>query len=69
MVSSFFSSKGGANAEHALFAVEAAVRCEDMAVGIEYQKIAEGLYGDNGTGDRIVLQDSLLEEDLRGFPS
>jgi hypothetical protein len=39
-----------------------------VAVGIKSEEIAEGLDGDNGTRDRIVLRNRFLEKDLQGFP-
>ena len=37
-------------------------------MGIESEQIAEGLYGDYGTGDGILLRNRLLDKDLQGFP-
>ena len=51
MASSFFSSRGGA--EHALVAVKTAVGDENVTVGIESEKIAEGLNSDDGAGGGI----------------
>jgi hypothetical protein len=39
-----------------------------MAVGIEAEKIAEGLNGDDGSRDRILFLYDLLQENLQGFP-
>jgi len=39
-----------------------------VGVGIESEKIAEGLHGDDGAGDGIIFWDRLLEEGLQGFP-
>ena len=63
-----FQSQRRRNTEHALFAIEAAIRDEDVAMRIESKKIAEGLYGDDGSGDRIILWNRFLEKDLQGFP-
>ena len=68
MASSLSNSRGRGDAEHALVAVEAAVRHEDVGVGIESEEIAEGLQGDDGAGDGVVLRDRLLEKDLQRFP-
>ena len=51
-----------------LFAVEAAIGHEDMAVRIKSEKIAEGLDSDDGARNGIVLWDRLLVKDLQGFP-
>ena len=56
------------NAEHASIAIEAAVRNKDVAMGIKSEKIAEGLNGDDGTGHRIVLRNSILINDFQRFP-
>ncbi len=61
-----FQKRG--NAEHAPAAVETAIRHEDVAVGIESEKIAKGLDGDDGAGNGIILRNRLLEKDLQGFP-
>ncbi len=37
-------------------------------MGIETQEIAEGLDGDDGARNGIVLWDGLLEEDFQGLP-
>jgi hypothetical protein len=47
---------------------ETAIRHEDVAVRIESEKIAEGLDGDDGAGDGIVLWNGRLEKDFQGFP-
>jgi len=54
--------------EHALVAIETPVRQKDVAVGIESEKIAEGLHGDDGAGDGNVFMNRILEKDLQGFP-
>ena len=64
-----FQFKRRGDAEHAPAAVETAIRHEDVAVRIESQKIAEGLNGDDGTGDGIIFGNCLLEKYLQGFPS
>ena len=56
---------GRVDAEHTPAAVETAVGDEDVAVGIETQEIAEGLDGDDGARNGIVLWDGLLEEDFQ----
>ena len=63
----FVQLQGRGHPEHA-FAVKASVRDQDMAVGIEAEKVAEGLNGDDGAGDRIHFGNDLLHEDLQGFP-
>jgi len=37
-------------------------------VGIESEEIAEGLDGDDGAGDGILLRNRLLDKYLQGFP-
>ncbi len=51
-----------------LFAVEASVRHEDVAVRIESQEIAKRLDSDDGARNGIILRNRLLEKDLQGFP-
>ena len=63
-----FQFQGWGDAEHAPAAVETAVGDEDVTVGIETQEIPEGLDGDDGAGNGIVLWDGLLEEDFQGLP-
>ena len=41
---------------------------DKLTTGIEPQKIAEGLDGDDGAGDGIIFGNRLLEKDLQGFP-
>ncbi len=53
--------------EHA-FAVEAAVRDENMAVRVEAENIAEGLDGDDCAGNGILFRNDILEENLQRFP-
>jgi len=53
--------------EHAL-PVEACVRYQDMAVGIESEEVAKSLDGNDGTGDGIPLRQRLLKKELQGFP-
>ena len=63
-----FQLQGRGDAEHALAAIETAVRHEDVAVRIKSEKIAEGLDSDDGARNGIVLWDRLLVKDLQGFP-
>ena len=63
-----FQFKRRRDAEHSPAAVETAIRHEDVAVGMESRKIAEGLHGDDGTGNGVLFGNRLLEEDLQGFP-
>ena len=51
-----FQFKGRCDAEHALAAIEAAIRHKDMAVGIESEEIAEGLDSDDGTGNGVSFR-------------
>ena len=53
--------------EHVL-PVEASVRHQDMAVGIESEEVAKGLDGNDGAGDGIPLRHRLLKKELQGFP-
>ena len=48
-----FQFQGWRDAEHALFAIEAAIYHEDVAVRIESEEIAEGLDGDDGAREQI----------------
>ena len=68
MASSFFKLQGRGDTEHALVAVETAVRHQNVGVRIKSEEIAEGLHGDDGAGDGIIFGDRLLEKDLQGFP-
>ena len=52
--------------DHAL-PVEASVRHQDMAVGIEPEEVAKGLDDDGGAGDGIPLRYRLLKKELQGF--
>ena len=63
-----FQLQGRGDAEHALAAIETAVRHEDVAVRIKSEKIAEGLDSDDGAGDGSVFRNRLLDKDLQGFP-
>ena len=56
------------DAEHAAITIETAVGHQDVAVGMESEKIAEGLDSDNGAGDGIVFGDRILDKNLQGFP-
>ena len=60
----FLQFEGRGDAKHPLVAIEAAVGDEDVAVGIEAEKIAEGLDGNDGTGDGIVFRNCILEKNL-----
>jgi len=51
-----FQLQGRGDAEHAIVAVETAIRHEDVGVRIESQEIAERLYGDDGAGDGIIFE-------------
>ena len=70
----FFQLQGRGDAEHALVAVETAVRHEDVGVRIESEKVAEGMHSDDGAGDGIRghlgarCPHCLPEKDLQGFP-
>ena len=74
MASSFFSSRGGATKEHAAITIKTAVGHQDVAVGIESEKIAEGLDSDDGAGDGIKetpcckVSPRILDKNLQGFP-
>ena len=56
------------DAEHALVAIEAAVRHEDVSVRIVSQEIAESLDSNDGAGNGIVFRSGLLQKNLQGFP-
>jgi hypothetical protein len=53
--------------EHA-FPVEASIRHQAMAVGIESQEVTKGLDGDDGAGDGILLRHRLPKKELQRFP-
>ena len=50
------------------FPQEASVRNKKVAVGIEPEKVAEGLNDDDGAEYRIVLGNDLLEEGFQRLP-
>jgi len=56
------------NEERTLVVVEKAVRHEDVTVRIEAEGVAEGLHGNDGTGDGFILRDHRLDENLQGVP-
>jgi hypothetical protein len=64
----FFQLEGWGHAEHTLGTVEAAVRGEDVAVGIESEEVTEGLYGDDRAGDGFIFGNRLLDEALQSVP-
>lgn len=49
------------------FAVKAAVRDQNVAVGVETENIAEGLDGDDGAGERALFRNRILQEDFQGL--
>jgi len=61
-----FQFKRRSDAEHAFVAVEATVRNEDVAVGIEAEEVAESLDGDHRAGDRFFFRHRLLHNQDRG---
>ena len=71
-----FQLQGRGDAEHALFAIDAvlslpketAVRHRNVTVGIESEKIAEGLDSDDGAWDGIIFRNRILDKNLQGFP-
>ena len=56
------------DAEHALVAVETAVRHQNVTVGIMSDEVAKRLHGGDGAGDGVIFGNHLLEKDLQGFP-
>ena len=64
----FFQLQGRSDAEHAVVAVEAAIGHENVEVGIEPEKIAEGLDSVHGAGDGIIFRNRILDKNLQGFP-
>ncbi len=48
--------------------VDASVRYQDMAVGIESEEVAKGLDDDDSAGDGILSRYRLLKKELQGFP-
>jgi hypothetical protein len=77
-----FQLQGRGDSEHASIAIKAAVRHQDVAVGIvcvgtdlKSVPVAEGLDSDDGAGNGIVLWplscafvNRILEKNLQGFP-
>ena len=63
-----FQLQGWGDAEHALVAIETAVRHQNVTVRIESEKIAEGLDSDDGAGEGIIFRNRILEKNLQGFP-
>jgi len=59
-----FQLQGRSDAEHAAITIKTAVRHQDVTVGIESEKIAEGLDSDDGAGDGIVFRDRILDKNL-----
>ena len=53
--------------EHAV-PVKAAVRHQNVTVGIKSEEVAKALNSNDCAGDGVVLMDRLLEKDLQGFP-
>ena len=62
-----FQVQGRSDPEHAP-PVEASVRYQNMAVGVEAKEIARGLDGDDGTGDGIPLRHRLPKKELQRIP-
>jgi hypothetical protein len=56
--SQLFQFQGWGDAEHASLAIKTTVRDENVIVGIESEEVAEGLYGDDGARDWIILRRS-----------
>jgi len=54
--------------EHPFVAIETSVRQKDVAVGIESEKVAEGLHGNHRAGDGLLFRYSLLHKNFQGFP-
>ena len=63
----FFQFQGRGDAEHAL-AAKTSIRDQDVAMGIEAEKVTEGLDGDDGAGHGIPLPHRLPKKELQGFP-
>ena len=60
-----FEFQGRGDAEHSVFTIEAAVCYKNMAVGIESEKVAEGLHGNDRAGDWFFLRHGLLHENFQ----
>lgn len=63
-----FEFQGRGDAEHASCSIEAAIRQQNVGVGIEAKEVSESLDGDDGAGKGIILWDGFPEKDLEGFP-
>ena len=62
-----FWDEPGCNSEHTL-SIKAAIRTENVTVGIESQKVPKALNGNNGSWNRILFRDNCLEKHLEGVP-
>ena len=56
------------DAEHAFVPIKAAVRHQNVAVGIESKKITKRLDGDHRAGDGLFFRHGLLHKHFQGFP-
>ena len=56
------------NAKHSSLAIKTAIGQKNVAVGIESEKIAKGLDGNDRAGDGCLFRHGLLDKNLRGFP-
>jgi hypothetical protein len=56
------------DAEHSFVPVKAAIRQEDMAMGIKSEGVAEGLDCNDCARDGSLFRYGLLHENLQGFP-
>ena len=60
--------QGRRDAEHAFGSVKTAIGQEDVAVGIESERVAEGLDGNHRAGNRFLFRYGLLDKNLQGIP-
>jgi len=54
--------------EHPLISIDTSVRHEDVAVGIEAEKVTERLHGDDRAGEAFLFRHGLLHEDFQRVP-
>lgn len=55
-----FEFHGRGDTEHAIISVKAAVCYKNMAVGVESEKITEGLNGNGRAGDRFLVVSTIF---------
>ena len=64
----FFQFQRRGYAKHSFVSVKTSVRQEDVAVGIEAEKVAKSLHGNHRAGDGFLFRRHLLHKNFQGFP-